>query len=93
MFLNNQEFTEKKKKKLKSIPRNKWQWRHDDPKPMGCSKAFLRGKFIAWHSYLNKQENQQIYNLTLHTKQPEKEQQNKVGRRKEIKIRGEINDN
>ena len=60
---------------------------------MGCSKAFLRGKFIAWHSYLNKQENQQIYNLTLHTKQPEKEQQNKVGRRKEIKIRGEINDN
>ena len=21
------------------IPRNKWQWKHDDPKPMGCSKS------------------------------------------------------
>ena len=21
------------------IPRNKWQWEHDDPKPMGCSKS------------------------------------------------------
>ena len=20
------------------IPRNKWQWKHDEPKPMGCSK-------------------------------------------------------
>ena len=21
------------------MPRNKWQWKHDDPKPMGCSKS------------------------------------------------------
>ena len=21
------------------IPRNKWQWKHDDPKPTGCSKS------------------------------------------------------
>ena len=21
------------------IPRDKWQWKHDDPKPMGCSKS------------------------------------------------------
>ena len=21
------------------IPRNKWQWKHDDTKPMGCSKS------------------------------------------------------
>ena len=21
------------------IPRNTWQWKHDDPKPMGCSKS------------------------------------------------------
>ena len=21
------------------IPRNKWQWKHDDPKPVGCSKS------------------------------------------------------
>ena len=21
------------------IPREKWKWKHDDPKPMGCSKS------------------------------------------------------
>ena len=21
------------------IPREKWQWKHDDPKPIGCSKS------------------------------------------------------
>ena len=21
------------------IPRDKWKWKHDDPKPMGCSKS------------------------------------------------------
>ena len=24
------------------IPRNKWQWKHDDPKPMGHSKSSSR---------------------------------------------------
>ena len=23
----------------KKIPRNKWQWKHENPKPMGCSKS------------------------------------------------------
>ena len=23
----------------KKIPRKKWQWKHDDPKPMGSSKS------------------------------------------------------
>ena len=23
----------------KNITRNKWQWKHNDPKPMGCSKS------------------------------------------------------
>ena len=62
---------------------------------MGCSKTFLRGKFIALQSYLKKQENSQINNLTLHLKQLEKEEQKypKVSRRKEIvKIRSEINE-
>ena len=26
------------------IPRNKWQWKHDDPKPMGCSKSSSKRK-------------------------------------------------
>ena len=55
-------------------------------KPMGCSKAVLRGKFIAIESYLKKQEKSQINNLTLHLKQLEKEEQRKpkVSRRKGV---------
>ena len=34
-LLNYQEITEE----IKKIPRNKWQWKHNDPKPMGCSKS------------------------------------------------------
>ena len=54
-------------------------------------KAVLRGRFVAMHAYLKKQEKSQINNLTLHLKQLEKEEM-KVSRRKEIlKIRAEIN--
>ena len=65
---------------------------------MGCSKAVLRGKFIAIQSYLKKQEKHQIDNLTLYLKQLEKEElkkktKPKISRRKEIiKIRVEINE-
>ena len=54
----------------------------------------LRGRFIAIQAYLKKQEKNQINNLTLHLKQPEKEEMknSRVSRRKEIlKIRAEIN--
>ena len=60
-----------------------------------AKKAVLRGKFIALHSYLKKQETSQINNPTLHLKQLEKEEQRnpKVSRRKEIiTIRSEINE-
>ena len=60
-----------------------------------AAKAVLRGKFTAIQSYLKKQENSQINNLTLHLKQLEKEEQKnlKVNRRKEIiKTRSEINE-
>ena len=58
-------------------------------------KAVLRGRFIAIQAYLKKQEKNQINNLTLHLKQPEKEEMknSRVSRRKEIiKIRSEINE-
>ena len=60
---------------------------------MGHVKAVLRGRFIAMQTYLEKQEINQINNLTLHLKQLEKEEMNsRVRRRKEIfKIRAEIN--
>ena len=61
---------------------------------MGCRKVVLRGKIIAIQSYLKKQKTSQINNLTLHLKQLEKEEQKhpKVSRRKDIKIRSEINE-
>ena len=37
--------------------------------------AVLRGKFIAIQSFLKKQEKHWVDNLTLHLKQPEKEEQ------------------
>ena len=54
----------------------------------------LRGKFIAIQAYLKKQEKSKINNLTLHLKQPGKEdmKNHRVSKRKEIlKIRAEIN--
>ena len=37
-------------------------------------KTVLRGRFIAIQAYLKKQEKNQIYKLTLHLKQLEKEE-------------------
>ena len=54
-----------------------------------ATKAVLRGKFIAIQSYLRKQEKCQIYNLSLHLKQLEK---NKSQRKEIVKIRTEINE-
>ena len=52
---------------------------------MGYSKAVLGGKLIVIQSFLKKQENSQINNLTYHLKESEKEQTKpKVSRRKEI---------
>ena len=49
-------------------------------------KAVLRGRFIAIHAYLKKQERNKINNLTLHLKKLEKEEikNPRVSRRKEI---------
>ena len=94
-LLNNQEITEEIKEKIK-----KYLETNDNENTMiqnlwDAAKAVLRGKFIAIQAYLKKQEESQIYNLTLHLKELEKEEQikPKVRRRKEIiKIRAEINE-
>ena len=60
-----------------------------------AAKAVLRGKYTAVQAYLKKQEKFQIYNLALHLKELEKEQQikPKTNRRSEIiKMRAEIKD-
>ena len=75
-FLNNQLVTEEVKREIRKFPetndtentiQNLWD----------AAKAALRGKFIAIQFYLKKQEKHQIYNLTLHLKQLEKEKQRK----------------
>ena len=52
-------------------------WRHEDPKPMGCSKSSSKREVYRNKAYLKKQETSRIDNLTLHLKQLEKEKQNK----------------
>ena len=42
---------------------------------MGCSKSSSKGKFIAIQSYLKKQGQHQIDNLTLHLNQLDKEEE------------------
>ena len=44
MLLNNQEITEEVKEHILKIHRNKWQWKHNDPKPIGCSKNSSKGE-------------------------------------------------
>ena len=38
MFLNNQQVIEEIKREIKKISRNKRHWKHNNSKPMGCSK-------------------------------------------------------
>ena len=37
--------------------RDKWQWKHNDPKAMGAVKAALREKFIAIQTLSGNKEN------------------------------------
>ena len=50
MLLNNQEITEEIKQEIKKIPRDKWQWKHDDPKSMGCSKSSTKREVYSYTS-------------------------------------------
>ena len=95
MLLNNQE-TLKKSKGNQKIPRDKWQWKQDNPKPMGCSKSSYKREVYSYRSLRQETtKKSQVNNLTLHLKELENEKQTKpkVSRRKEIiKIRAEINE-
>ena len=94
ILLNNQQITEEVKKEIKicietneneNTTQNLWD----------SVKVVLRGRFIAIHAYLKKQERDQINNLTLHLKQLEKEEikNPRVSRRKEItETRAEIHE-
>ena len=53
---------------------------------MGCSKAVLRGRFIAIQAHVRRQEKSRINKLNLHLEELGKDEQTKpkVSRRKEI---------
>ena len=92
-LLNNQQITEEIKKIKICIEMNENE-NTTTPNLWDTVKAVPRGRFIAIHTYLKKQEKSQINNLTLHLKQLEKEEMKnpRVSRRKEVlKIRAEIN--
>ena len=75
------------------MPRNKSQWKHDDPKPMGCSKS--SSKREVYSNTILPQETRKISNkqpnLTPRAIREGRTNKPKVSRRKEIiKIRWEI---
>ena len=74
-LLNNQEITGQIKEEIKKYLETNDNENTTTQKLWDAAKAVLRGKFIAIHSYLKKQETSQMNNLTLHLKQLEKEEQ------------------
>ena len=75
MFLNNQQVTEEIQREIKKFLETNDNENMTTQNLWNAAKAILRGKFIAIQSYLKKQENHQIDNLTLYLKQLEKEEQ------------------
>ena len=83
-FLNNQQVTEKIKREMNKFPETNDSGNMTTLNLWDAAKAVLRGKFILIQSYLKKQENRRVDNLTLHLGQLEKEEQKhpKINRRK-----------
>ena len=76
MLLNNEWVNRKSKKKFKNMETNENE-NTTVQNLWDAAKVVLRRKYIAIPSFLKKQERSQINNLTLHVKEPEKEQQTK----------------
>ena len=94
MLLNNGSL--KKSEEIKKIPRDKWQQKHDNPKPMGHSKN--SSKREVYSNRILPQETRKISKkqpkLTPKTTgERKKKRKSKVSRMKEIiMIRTEINE-
>ena len=67
-FLNNQQVTEGIKREMKTFLETNDNENMTTQNLWDAAKAVLRGKFIAVHTYLKKQEKHRIENLTLHLK-------------------------
>ena len=93
-LLQDQHITEEIKKEIKICIETIENENTTTPNLWDSVKAVPRRRFIAIQGYLKKQEKSQVNDLTLHLKQLEKEEMKnpRVRRRKEIKIRAEINE-
>ena len=52
------------KQRIKKIHRDKWKWKHNSPKPLGCHKSGTKREYITIQVYLKKQEKSQQPKLT-----------------------------
>jgi len=73
-LLNNQQITGKSKTEIKICIVTNDNENRTSQNLWDAVKAVLRGKFIAMQAYIKKQAKHLINKLTLHLKQPEKEQ-------------------
>ena len=73
MFLNNQQVIEEIKREIKKFLETNDNENTTTQNLWDGAKAVLRGKFIAIQSYLKKQEQHLLDNLSLYLKQLEKE--------------------
>ena len=78
------------------MPRNKWQWKHDNPTTVGCSKSSFKREFYS--NAILPQETRKISNKQSNLtpkatrERRTKKKSPKISRRKEIiQIRAEIN--
>ena len=94
-FLNNQQVTEEIKREIKKFLETNDN-ENTNLNLWDTAKTVLRGTFTAIQSCLKKQEKHWLDNLTLHLKQPEKEEQPplpQINKRKQIiKIWAELNE-
>ena len=66
------------KRGSQNIPRDKWQQKHDNPKPMGCSKSSSKREVYSNTILTQETRNSQINNLTLHLKGTRERRTNKT---------------
>ena len=62
MLLNNEWVSQKIKEKNLKIHGDKWKWKNNGPKSLGCSKSGSKREVLAIQTYLKKQEKSQLTN-------------------------------
>ena len=60
-----QEITEEIKEEIKKIHGDKWQWKHNDPRPMECSKSSPKRE--VYSNTILAQETKKISNKLTYT--------------------------